>query len=123
MKIAVSATGRGLDSNIDAKFERCRFFLILDIEKNTLLSFVNKTKDRPREIGYTIGQLIANEGIDIIITSEIGPSSFDIFKRYNIKVYKAQGVIEDAIRSLKEGKLKELTKATVPKYSEWKKKE
>ena len=37
MKIAISATGRGLDNNIDTKFERCRFFLILDIEKNTLL--------------------------------------------------------------------------------------
>ena len=122
MKIAISATGRGLDSNIDAKFERCRFFLILDIEKNTLLSFVNRTKDRPREIGYTIGQLIANEGIDTIITSDIGPSSFDLFRRYKIKVYQAQGMIEDAIRGLKEGKLKELTKATVPKYSEWKKK-
>ena len=37
MKIAISATGKGLDSNIDVKFERCRFFLIVDTEKNTLL--------------------------------------------------------------------------------------
>ena len=36
MKIAISATGRGLDSNIDAKFERCSFFSILDMERNML---------------------------------------------------------------------------------------
>ena len=122
MKIAISATGRGLDSNIDVKFERCSFFLILDIEKNSLLSFENKTKDRPHEIGGTIGQLIANEGIDTVITSDIGPSAFDIFKRYGIKVYQADGIVEDAVRRLKEGKLAEITKATVPRYSDWKKK-
>ena len=123
MKIAISATGRGLDSNIDAKFERCRFFLILDIEKNSLLPFENKTKDRPREIGGTVGPLIAKEGIDTVITSDIGPSAFDIFKQNGIKIYQAEGIVEEAVRRLKEGKLKELTKPTVPSYSDWKKKQ
>jgi len=122
LKIAISATGRGIDSNIDVKFERCKFFLILDIEKNLLLPFENKTKDRPREIGGTVGQLIANEGIDTVITYNIGPSAFEIFKRYGIKVYQAEGIVEDAVRRLKEGKLAEITKATVPGYSDWKKK-
>ena len=122
MKIAISATGKGLDSNIDAKFERCSFFLILDIEKNLLLSFENKTKDRPHEIGGTIGQLIVNEGIDTAIASDIGPSAFDIFKRYGIKVYQAEGIVEDAVRRLKEGRLVGLTKPTVPRYSDWEKK-
>jgi predicted Fe-Mo cluster-binding NifX family protein len=54
LKIAISSTGRGLDSKIDVKFERCKFFLILDKDKNSLLSFENKTKDRPREIGSTV---------------------------------------------------------------------
>ena len=122
MKIAISATGRGLDRNIDVKFERCRFFLILDIKKNLLLPFENKAKDRPREIGGTVGQLIANEGIDTVITSDIGPSAFEMFKQYGIKVYQAEGIVEDAVRCLKEGKLAELTKPTVPRYSDWKKK-
>ena len=122
MKIAISATGRGLDSNIDVKFERCKFFLILDIEKNSLLPIENKTKDRPCEIGGTVGQLIANEGIDTVITTDIGPSAFDIFKRHGIKIYQAEGIVEDAVRRLKEGKLAEVTKATVPRYSDWKKK-
>ena len=122
MKIAISSIGRGLDRSIDVKFERCHFFLILDLEKNTLIPIENKTKDRPHEIGGTIGQLIANEGIDTVLTSDIGPSAFDIFKRYGIKVYQAKGLVEDAVRRLKEGKLAEITKATVPRYSDWKKK-
>ena len=123
MKIAISATGRGLDSKIDAKFERCKFFLILDIEKNSLLSFENKAKDHSREIGVTIGPLIAKEGIDTVITSDIGPSAFSIFKQNGIRIYQAEGIIEEAVRFLKEGKLKELTKPTVPRYSDWRKKQ
>ena len=122
MKIAISATGRGLGSSIDVKFERCSFFLILDIEKNSLLPIENKTKDHPHEIGGIVGQLIAKEGIDLAIASDIGPSAFDVFKRYGIKVYHAKGIVEDAIRLLKEGKLAELTKPTVPRYLDWKKK-
>ena len=123
MKIAISATGRGLDSKIDVKFERCKIFLILNIEKNSLLFFENKTKDRPREIGGTIGPLILKEGIDTVITKDIGPTAFDIFKRYGIKIYQAEGIVIEAVRRLNEGKLKELTKPTVPSYSDWKKKQ
>ena len=122
MKIAISATGKGLDNNIYTKFERCNFFLILDTEKNTLLSLENKTKDRPREIGGTIGQLIANEGVDTVIVSDIGPSAFEVFKQHGIKIYRAKGIVEDVVQHLKEGKLVEITKATVPRYSDWKKK-
>ena len=122
MKIALSATGKGLDSNVYTKFERCHFFLILDIEKNSLVSIENKTKDRPHEIGGTIGKLIANEGIDTVITTDIGPSAFEIFERYGIKIYQAEGILEDAIQLLKEGKLAEVTKPTVPRYADWKKK-
>jgi len=122
MKSAISSTGRGIDSTIESKFERCHFFLILDLEKNILLPIENKTKDRPHEIGGTVGQLIANQGIDTVITTDIGPSTFEMFKRYGIKIYQAEGIIEDAIRLLKEGKLSELIKPTVPRYSDWKKK-
>ncbi len=122
MTIAISATGRGLESSIDIKFERCHFFLILDIEKNSLFAFENKKKDQPHEIGSTIGPLIVKEGIDTVITSDIGPSAFKIFKQNRIKVYHARGKVFDAIRLLKNGELSELTKATVPRYSDWKKK-
>ena len=122
MKIAISSTGRGLESNIDVKFERCNFFLILDMAKNSLLPIENKTKDQPHEIGSTVGKLIAKEKINSVIASDIGPSAFDIFTRHGIKIYQAKGIVDDAVRLYKKGKLTELTKATVPRYSDWKKK-
>ena len=121
MIIAVSATGKNIDKEIYSKFERCDCFLIIDLEKNTLLPITNKAKERPREIGGPIGHLISKVGVDTVITTDIGPRAFEIFKQHEIKVYQAEGVIEDAIKQLKLGELSEITKATLPRYSDWKK--
>jgi len=121
MIIAISATGKDIDKKIYSKFERCDCFLIIDLEKNTLLPITNKAKDRPHEIGGPIGHLISKVGVDTIITTDIGPRAFEIFKQNEIKIYRAEGIIEDAIKQLEMGKLSEITKATVPRYSDWKK--
>ena len=117
MKLVISSTGRGLDSNIEATFHICSFFLILDIEKNTLRALENTTKDRPGEIGATVGQIVSDKGIDAVITADIGPKAFDVFERYGIKVYHGEGIIEEAIRQFKEGRLPEITKAAVLRYT------
>ena len=122
MKIVISADGRGLDSNIDTTFHRCSFFLVLNIEENTLIALENTTKDRPDEIGAMVGQIVVNKGVDAVITTNIGPKAFEIFERYGIKVYHGEGIIEDAIRQFKEGRLPEITKAALLRYSGVKKK-
>ena len=121
MIIAISATGKDIDNNIYAKFERCSSFLIVDLENNTVLPITNKAKDRPHEIGSPIGHLIAKHEVDTIITTDIGPRAMEIFKQNGIKVYQSKGIIEEAIKLLINGKLSEITKATVPRYSDWKK--
>jgi len=121
MIIAISATGKDIDKKIYTKFERCDCFLIVDLENNTVLPITNKAKDRPCEIGGPVGHLISKVGVDTIITTDIGPRAFDIFKQNEIKIYRADGIIEDAIKQLESGKLSEITKPTVPRYSDWKK--
>ena len=115
MKIVISSTGRNLESNIDATFHRCPFFLIIDTKTNSLKSLENTTRDQPSEIGATVGQIVANEGIDTVIATNIGPRAFEIFERYGIKIYQAKGKVNDAIKQLEKGKLSEITKATIIK--------
>jgi predicted Fe-Mo cluster-binding NifX family protein len=121
MIVTISSLGTNLEGKIYSKFERCYFFLIVDLEENTALPMKNISRDRPHEIGGKVGNLIVKLGIDAIITTDIGPSAFRIFKQNNIKIYQSKGIIEDAIKQLKLGKLSEITKATVPSYSNWKK--
>ena len=43
MKIAVSATGKNLDSAIDPRFGRCAYFLVVDTENMSLEVFSNES--------------------------------------------------------------------------------
>ena len=116
MKIVISATGRGLDSNIHPTFGRCSFFLVLDTKTKEVKALMNTTKDSPDKVGATAGQIVANEGIETVITADIGPLAFEVFERYGIKMFQAKGKINDAILQLKEGKLLEIKKATGPRF-------
>ena len=121
MKIAISSSNKDIGSGIYTKFERCNIFLIVDLDQNIVTPITNKAKESPHEIGGAIGHMITKYKIDAIITTDIGPSAFKIFKQNEIKVYQAEGIIEDAINKLRLGELSEITKATVPRYSYWKK--
>jgi predicted Fe-Mo cluster-binding NifX family protein len=122
MKIAISATGRDIESNIDVTFGRALFFLILDTTTKEVKVIENKVRDRPDGVGITAVNVVENEGVDAVITYDIGPFAFKTFRQGGVKIYKAEGKINNAIRLLEEGKLSEITKATKPKYSGLKKK-
>lgn len=115
MKIVISATGRDKESDIDETFHRCPFFLIIDTKTNKQKSLENPARDNPSEIGAMVGQIVANEGIDTVITNNIGPRAFEIFEQYGIKIYQAKGKINDAIKQLEKGKLSEIKEFTIPK--------
>ncbi len=116
MKIAISATGRNIESNIDTTFGRAPFFLIVDTKTKEVKVIVNKVGDRPSGVGVTVGNILANEEIDAVITTDIGPFAFETFEQCGIRIYRGEGKINDAIQQFTEGKLSEITKATVPRY-------
>ncbi len=116
MKIVISATGRDIESNIDATFGRAPFFLIVDTKTKEVKVIVNKVRDRPNGVGITVGNVVANEEIDAVIATDIGPFAFKTFEQCGIRIYQGEGKINNAIRQFEEGKLSEITKATVQKY-------
>ena len=122
MKIAISAAGKDIESNIDATFGRALFFLIMDTKTKAVKVIENKVRDRPNGVGITVVNTVENEGIGAVITKDIGLLAFKTFKQGGVKIYKAEGKINDAIRLFEEGKLSEITKATKTKYSGLKKK-
>jgi len=122
MKIVISSTGRDIESNIDATFGRALFFLIMDTTTKEVKVIENKVRDRPNGVGITAVNTVEKEGIDAVITADIGPLAFEIFEQGGVKIYKAEGRINDAIRLFEEGKLSEINKATVPKYTGLKRK-
>ena len=119
MKIAISADGRDIGKNNVTSFCGCSFFLIVDTKANSLRAVENKNRGIPSRVGRTAGKLVSREGVDAVITSNIGPQAWDIFKGYGIKVYHGEDIVNDVIRQLEEERLHEITKSEALSYNNW----
>jgi len=121
MKIAISSTGNNLESNVDARFGRCRYFLIVEINKKkkeikNVKKIENTAKAQMGGAGPTAAQLIANEKVDAIISTNLGPRAFQVLNQLGIEIYQGQGKIKDVVQDFMDEKLTEIGDATGPMF-------
>ena len=119
MKIAISSTGKTLESEIDPRFGRCGYFLIVEIKDKKIKEFKaieNTAKAQMGGAGVTAGEIVANEKVDAVITTNLGPRAISVFSQFKIKVYSGKGKIQDVVQDFIKGKLKVLTHATDPQH-------
>ena len=119
MKIAISSTGKDLESEVDARFGRCSYFLIVNIENNEIKDFKaieNTAKDQMGGAGISAGEIIAKQKVDAIITINLGPRAFSVFEQFGIRIYQGGGKLREVIQKFLDKKLKEITNATGPQH-------
>ena len=117
MKIAISSTGKSLESEIDARFGRCPYFLIVDVDNKEIKNaktIENTAAGQMGGAGITAAEIVANEKVNAVITANLGPRAFSVFGQFGIKVYQGRGKIKDVIREFIEGKLIEMINSTGP---------
>jgi len=120
MKIAISSTGNNLESELDAKFGRCDYFLIVEIENNKIKNFKaieNTAKDQTGGAGIVAGEIVAKQKVDFVITVNLGPRAFSVFEEFKIKIYQGKGKIKNVVQDFLDKKLKELTNSTGPQHT------
>jgi len=117
MKVAISSTGKDLESQIDVSFGRCAFFIIAEIKNGKIekiKSIANPNVGVGGGAGISAAELVANEGVKAVITGNVGPRAFSVFSELKISVYRASGTVKEALEKLAAGELEELSGATGP---------
>ncbi|MHA1167319.1 MAG: NifB/NifX family molybdenum-iron cluster-binding protein [Candidatus Hodarchaeales archaeon] len=121
MKIAVSAQSKEVEAFIDPRFGRCAQFLIFDLdlenEDFTALKPVvldNAAINATGGAGIQAAQMIIDEGIEIVITGNLGPNASRVLSTGNIVSYSAEGSVIEALKSLKDKKLPKIEGHSVP---------
>ena len=116
MKIAVSASGDSLDANVDPRFGRCSYFIIVETEGNEIKSHEvvgNEATQAMRGAGIQAGQTVANKGAKVVITGNIGPNAFNVLSQAGIKIVTGvSGTVKEVVEKYLKGELKEITKPT-----------
>jgi len=118
MKIVVTASGPDADSVVDEKFGRCPYFILVEIEDKKITnwkSIENTSIKQKTGAGTTAAQLVADIGVNKIITGNIGPRAFDVFRQLGVDIYEGNGTVMEVVQEFIDGKLHMLEDAKCPK--------
>lgn len=115
MRIAITAQGVTLDSEVDSRFGRAANFLVVDTENmNPLVVENTQSLNLPQGAGIQAAQNILLHKPDAVLTGNCGPKAFRILQASGIKVVTGvKGKVSDAVKDFLEGKYMPATNANV----------
>jgi predicted Fe-Mo cluster-binding NifX family protein len=112
MKIGISASGTDLTAQIDPRFGRAEYFIIVDSETMAFEVISNTALQAAHGAGIQAAQLMHEKGVTHLITGSVGPNAMQTLTAANIKIFQAnQGTVEAAVTALKNNTLSEVIQA------------
>jgi len=107
MKVAISASGTNLDSEIDPRFGRCAYFVIVDTEDMGFEAFPNDSMSLGGGAGIQSAQFVASTGAKAVITGNCGPNAVRTLSAAGVSLITGQtGSVREAVERYKRGELK-----------------
>jgi predicted Fe-Mo cluster-binding NifX family protein len=114
MKVAISATGVSLDAEVDPRFGRCSYFVIIDPDTMEFEAIDNTGVRASEGAGITAAQLLSNKDVRAVLTGNCGPNAFQVLSTAGIEVITGvSGVLRDAVAAYKSGGLKAISQPNV----------
>lgn len=100
MKIAVSSTGKELTSEMDTRFGRAPYFLIIDSETMAFEAVDNsQSTDAAHGAGIMAGKSIVDRGVSVLLTGICGPKAYQVLNQAGIRIVTDQkGSVIDAVK-------------------------
>lgn len=116
MKLCLTAKGNTMDSELDPRFGRCKYFLFIDSETKEHEFIENPNTEAMGGVGIQAGKLMDEKNVKFVISGNIGPNAFDTLKAAEINVVtNASGTLEDVLEKYKKGEYSLTSGATVNK--------
>jgi len=115
MKLAVTSQGATLQSRLDPRFGRAKYFILLDTETGAVTAVDNSVNlNAAQGAGIQAARKIVELGADTLITGHVGPKAFSTLQAGKIRIYTgASGTVADAVEQFKAGKLEAASSADV----------
>jgi len=115
MKIAISATAANLDADVDPRFGRCQYFVIVNPDTMEFEPLENSGAMAGSGAGIVTAQTIAGKGVEAVLTGNCGPNAYQVLSAANIKVVTGvSGKVRQAVEDYKSGKLQTSSQPNVP---------
>jgi len=107
-KIAVSSQGRGLDDQVDPRFGRAAYFIVVDPETMSFEVLDNgNSRAMAQGAGIQAAEIVADSGAKAVLSGFVGPKAFQALSAAGIKI--GQGVdglsVREAVQRYQSGQV------------------
>jgi predicted Fe-Mo cluster-binding NifX family protein len=110
MKIAITATGADLHAQVDPRFGRAQYFIIINPETMEFEAVENSSLSAAHGAGIQAGQLMSSKDVSAVITGSVGPNAFQTLTAAGIKIFQSRGgTVEQVIEAFQNGQLPPVT--------------
>ena len=97
-KICITAQGPELDSEVDPRFGRAPYFLIVNPDTLEFEALANESKDMAHGAGIQTAQLIAGKEVSAVLTGQCGPKAQQVLQAAGIQIVQGvTGRAKDAV--------------------------
>jgi len=118
MKVVVTAMGTTLESEIDPRFGRARYFLLVNSETNEITVLDNQQNQQAAGgAGIQAAEMIANAGAEVLLTGHCGPKAFRALQAAGVKIaHGISGTVKSAMESFNKGEYQFANSADVESH-------
>ena len=118
MKIAIRSSGENLTDQLDPRFGRCRYFLIIETDTMSFEVFDNDNAALGGGAGIQSAQFIAAKGTKAVITGHCGPNAMQTLSAAGVQLYVGlAGSVQDFVDKFKNGQLTPTTEANASAHA------
>ena len=103
MRIAVTSQGPNLSSQVDPRFGRAKFLIVLDRETEEFTVLDNsRNLNATQGAGIQTAKRVVDEAVDAVITGHVGPKALEALQCAQVEIFPgASGTVKDALDRMK----------------------
>ena len=102
MKVCITSQGPDLESQVDPRFGRCAYFVFYDLDADNFEIIENPNISGVSGVGIQNAQLMAEKGVEVVITGNLGPNAASVLQQAGIRVITGvSGKVKDVIERIK----------------------
>jgi len=108
MRVAITSQGPDFASQVDPRFGRARYLIVIDAETEEFQSLDNSGNlNATQGAGIQTVKAVVKEGVDVVMTGHVGPKAKDALETAGVKVLIGiSGTVADALKELNSDRFK-----------------
>ncbi|MFH2123890.1 MAG: NifB/NifX family molybdenum-iron cluster-binding protein [Pseudomonadota bacterium] len=119
MILCITSTGNEMEAKVDTAFGRAPYFFLIDTETRSTEVIENRAAEQGQGAGIAAVQLVADKGVEAVVTGHVGPNAFQAFQASGIKLFigaSPQETVQEALARFERDEYHEASPPTEAPY-------